>query len=234
MEHATGGIFETTSLLTPQDSPPAALCEPNDPLIALASEAAAPEAAAPDATPVTILVARRIKPDQEKEFESALAELQQILESQQGFTELKAYQPGTPEDEHKVVVSFENATHLARWQESPERKAWLLRVKPLEMEPPRAQIHTGLESWFALPEQEGLAPPPRYKMGLVTWLAIFPTITLVNYFLAPHLESLPIWLSSGLISALLVTLMTNWIMPFMTRRTAKFLYPEIELPARGK
>lgn len=212
-----------------QDSLEVTATESNDPLVAIA-----PDAQTQSALPVTVLVARKIKKGKETEFESALAELQQILEDQPGFQELKAYQPGTPEDEHKVVLSFDAAAHLAQWQDAAQRKAWLSRVKSLEEEPPRAQIHTGLEGWFALPEQEGLAPPPRYKMGIVTWLAIFPTITLANYVLAPRLELLPVWVRSGLMSALLVTLMTNWIMPFMTRRLANFLYPEVKLPPRQK
>jgi hypothetical protein len=43
----------------------------------------------------------------------------------------------------------------------------------------RTQVLTGLESWFTLPTQPGLPPPPRYKMALVTWVTIFPLITLV-------------------------------------------------------
>ena len=217
-------------------SPDAVPCEqrtsgdaPNDPLVALA--AASP---AQDAVPVTVLVARKIRRGQEKQFEAALAQLREILENQPGFQEFKAYQPGTAEDEHKVVLSFDNAADLALWQQSPQRKTWLLQIKPLEEAPPRAQIHTGLESWFALPEQEGLAPPPKHKMALVTWLAVFPLITLVNYLLAPRLEWMPIWLRSAIISALLVTLMTSAVMPFMTRRMAKFLYPEVELPTQEK
>jgi hypothetical protein len=45
--------------------------------------------------------------------------------------------------------------------------------------PLRTQVLTGLESWCTLPTQPGLPPPPRYKMALVTWMTIFPLITLV-------------------------------------------------------
>ena len=39
--------------------------------------------------------------------------------------------------------------------------------------PMRTSFVTGLESWFTLPSQPGLVPPPPYKMALLTWLTIF-------------------------------------------------------------
>lgn len=205
--------------------------EPNDPLVSLAPR---PDAATPDAAPITVLVARKIKKGREREFESALAELQTILEKQPGFQELKAYQPGPPAKEHQIVLSFDNAANLADWQKCAERRAWLERVKPLEEASPRSQVHTGIESWFASPEQEGLAQPPKWKMAVVSWLGIFPIILVVNYTVMPHLKSWPTWASSALTSIILVTLMQTGILPMMTRLTSRFLYPEVKLPPRRK
>ncbi len=197
-----------------------------DPLISLAPQS---QQSTADAEPVTIFVARKIKQGHEKNFERALGELRQILESQSGFSELKAYQPANSKDEHMVVIKFEDAAHLARWQESPKRIAWLQSVKPLEAETPHTQIHIGLNDWLALPDQEGLAPPPRYKMAIVSWLGIFPIILIVNYTITPHLKSWPAWASSGMTSIVLVTLMQTGVLPLMTRLTSKFLYPEVRL-----
>lgn len=187
---------------------------------------------APDTAPVTILVARKIKAGQEANFEAALTDLQRILQSHDGFQELKAYHPGTPDDEHKVVLFFQNAAALAAWQSCAARKAWLERVKPLEDAAPRAQIHTGLTGWSATSKQEGLTAPPPLKMALVTWMGVFPIILVVNYFVAPHLKSLPIWLSSALTSGILVVLMNKAVLPFMTQLMTGFLYPEIKLAGK--
>lgn len=211
--------------------PPSTPKMPSDPLFSLKPGASKEDQ---NNAPVTILVARKIKADHHEEFEKALADLERILEAQPGFQDLKAYEPGTPDDEHKVVLFFENATALAGWQESLERKAWLERVKPLEEAAPRAQIHTGITSWSAVPQQEGLTAPPPLKMALVTWMGVFPIILAVNYFVAPHLKSLPVWLSSALISGILVVLMNKAVLPFMTRLMTGFLYPEIKLPGRSK
>ncbi|HEY5987201.1 MAG TPA: hypothetical protein VIV12_12630, partial [Streptosporangiaceae bacterium] len=44
---------------------------------------------------------------------------------------------------------------------------------------------TGLESWFTLPTQPAAPPPPPYKMAILTWVTIFPLITLVIVVSAP-------------------------------------------------
>lgn len=184
--------------------------------------------------PVTILVSRRLKKGCETQFQNLLAELQELLEKREGFVEMKAYQPSDEDDAHKIVLAFRGASQLKAWQDSPERRDWIARVKPLEAAPPRAQILTGIESWFTLPAKEGLAPPSRLKMAIVTWLAVFPLVTLSNLWLVPHLDPLPPVGRSALTSILLVTLMTYVVMPRMTRICARFLYPEIEIPRNCK
>ena len=180
--------------------------------------------------PVTVLVSRRIRAGREEAFEERLQALNLLLKQQDGFREMKAYKPGTPDDEHKVMLHFASARDLERWQQSPQREAWLQSVRPLEAEAPRAQILTGLETWFTLPGQEGLQPPPAHKMGFVTWLGIFPLVTAANLWVVPHLDPLPPIGKSAITTALTVTLMTYGVMPRLTKLCARFLYPEIELP----
>jgi len=56
----------------------------------------------------------------------------------------------------------------------------------------RAEFLTGLESWFTLPARPGAAAPPPYKMALVTWVTIFPLITVVVIVAAPLIGGLPL------------------------------------------
>ncbi len=199
----------------------------------LFSIAAGSESANQDDAPVTTLVVRKIKPEHRAQFERALVDLKMMLENQPGFQEIKAYRPGPPDHEHKIAFSFANAASLADWQQSPTRQKWLEGVKPLEAKASHAQIHSGNQNWFALPEKEGLSAPPPLKLALVTWMGIYPIVTLTEYLISPHLESLPVWLSCALTSALLVTLMNKYVLPYLTRKMGRFLYPEVELPGRG-
>ena len=83
---------------------------------------------------------------------------------------------------------------------------------------------TGLESWFTLPTQPG-APPPRYKMAVLTWVTIFPLITLVVVVSAPLMGSLPLVLRLGVTTLVTVSLMTWVVMPRVTRLLRGWLYP---------
>ena len=79
---------------------------------------------------------------------------------------------------------------------------------------------TGLETWFTLPGQPGEAPPPRYKMALVTWITIFPLITAIVAITGPLIKELPLALRLAITTGLTVPLMTWVVMPRVTRLLA--------------
>lgn len=204
----------------------------SDPVTAATKHAVIEQDAPPgEDISVTVLVSRRIREGCEAEFQERLCDLHGLLDQQKGFCELKAYKPGTQDDEHKVMLRFASAQELEEWQQSPQRQEWMESVKPLEATPPRAHILTGLETWFTLPEQEGLKPPPAHKMGLVTWLGIFPLVAISNWVILPHLHTLPLVAQAAISTAITVSMMTYVVMPRLTRLCARFLYPEIDLPA---
>jgi antibiotic biosynthesis monooxygenase (ABM) superfamily enzyme len=69
-------------------------------------------------------------------------------------------------------------TPLKTWIESDIRQEWIERLQPLIEKPEAIQTLTGLETWFTLPDKPMKAPPPRYKMAVVTWLGVFFTISI--------------------------------------------------------
>jgi hypothetical protein len=62
-------------------------------------------------------------------------------------------------------------------------------------------------------------------MLLVTWLAIYVLINIITFVLGPVVRVLPPLISSLILSLLMVSLMTYFVMPFMTRLFYKWLYP---------
>ena len=62
-------------------------------------------------------------------------------------------------------------------------------------------------------------------MALVTVLAIYPTVNLVNISLKPLLGGLSSWLGGLVAIPIIVLLMTYVVMPFMTRVFARWLFP---------
>jgi antibiotic biosynthesis monooxygenase (ABM) superfamily enzyme len=90
----------------------------------------------------------------------------------------------------------------------------------------RTQILSGLETWFTLPRLPGTPPPPRYKMAVLTWITIFPLITLVVILLGPLLDGLALVPRLAITTAVTVPIMTWLVMPRVTRVMRRWLYPD--------
>jgi antibiotic biosynthesis monooxygenase (ABM) superfamily enzyme len=67
-------------------------------------------------------------------------------------------------------------------------------------------------------------------MALVTWLTIFPLITLVVEVLGPLLEDFSVVVRLGITTAVTVPLMTWVVMPRVTRLLRRWLYPHRRPP----
>jgi uncharacterized protein len=185
-----------------------------------------PELAAGADGPVTTTVTRRIKPGHEAGYEAFLAGISGAARAFPGYLGIEVFRP-TPggTGEYRTVYRFDSSAHLRTWLDSPERAAWLARAEPHVAGPMRTQILTGLESWFTLPTQPG-APPPPYKMALVTWATIFPLITGVVVATAPLLGDLPLVARLAVTTGITVPLMTWVVMPRVTRLLHRWLYPD--------
>ena len=59
--------------------------------------------------------------------------------------------------------------------------------------------------------------PPKYKLFLLTWLAIYPLITVILFLFGKYLSLLPFPLRTLLLTGVLVYLMTYWVMPNLTK-----------------
>jgi len=176
--------------------------------------------------PVTTTVTRRIKPGHEAAYETFLAGISSAARSFPGYLGIEVFRPAPGQgDEYRIVYRFDSAAHLHAWLDSPQRAAWLQRAEPHVAGPLRTQVLTGLEGWFTLPTQPGAPPPPPYKMAILTWVTIFPLITLIVVVLAPLLGSLPLVVRLAVTTLVTVSLMTWVVMPRMTRLLHRWLYP---------
>ncbi|MEM8830914.1 MAG: hypothetical protein AAGE96_16375 [Cyanobacteria bacterium P01_G01_bin.19] len=59
--------------------------------------------------------------------------------------------------------------------------------------------------------------PPRYKLFFLTWLAIYPLITIILHFFGEYLNLLPLPIRTLLLTGILVYLMTYWVMPMLMK-----------------
>jgi uncharacterized protein len=177
--------------------------------------------------PVTTTVSRRIKPGHEAAYEGFLAGISGAARAFPGYLGVEVFRPaGGQGGEYRTVYRFDSVAHLHAWLDSAEHGAWLARAEPHVAGPMRTQVLTGLEGWFTLPTQPGAPPPPAYKMAIVTWMTIFPLITLVVVASAPLLGRLPLVARLAVTTGVTVPLMTWVVMPRVTRLLHRWLYPD--------
>jgi len=189
----------------------------------MSSEPELPSAAA---GPVTATVTRRVKPGHEAAYEQFLAGIGGAAKAFPGYLGEEVFRPASAEGgEYRIVYRFDSPAHLRTWLDSGERAAWLARAEPHVASPMRTQYLTGLEGWFTLPTQPGAPPPPAYKMAVLTWVTIFPLITLVVVVSAPLIGGLPLVPRLAVTTLVTVSLMTWAVMPRVTRLLHRWLYP---------
>lgn len=177
--------------------------------------------------PVTVVISRRVKPGCEKAFEKFISGITAAAMTFEGHLGANVFRPSSPKDhEYQIIFKFDRASNLRIWEESECRRQWLARAESLRLEPAKIRVITGLETWFTLPSPKPIVPPPRYKMAVITLLALFPLIQLANLILVPIFKPLPPLLSSLIITVIIILLMTYVVMPRMTKLFSRWLYPK--------
>ncbi|QID17636.1 antibiotic biosynthesis monooxygenase [Nitrogeniibacter mangrovi] len=177
-------------------------------------------------TPVVRVAHRRARAGCVDAYEAVLRGMFQAASGFPGFLGADLVPPLKPGDEHRVTMKFASEPDLARWDASDERVRWHEAMAPLTEGPPEYHLLSGLEAWFVPPPLPVTQPPSRARMTLVTWLGIFPTVSLFLWFVAPHLAALPFLPRTALLTALIVITMTYVVMPRLVRWLKPFLHPD--------
>jgi antibiotic biosynthesis monooxygenase (ABM) superfamily enzyme len=169
---------------------------------------------------IGVVVTRRVPVTNIEAFEATLSELMQIASTQPGkiMGDVLRGAVRGGEREYYIAYRFTDEARLRDWEASSERLALVGRIDALCSSGRRHEL-TGLEAWFDLPP--GQLPPLRYRMAFVTWLGIWPLVSLALWLAAPYLLVFPFILRTGTLSALLVLTMTYVVMP----RLAKLAEP---------
>ena len=203
-----------------------------------ASDADAPAGGRPAAEepPVTVLYSRRVKPGREADFEAWAHGI--VAASRQFPGHLSASVLDDPSDrEYHVLFSFADRKSLGAWLDSDERRRWLARVDELLEADQGPQQLTGLETWFKLPGSKvpTMKPPPRWKMWLVSMVAVYPLVLAFQVLVVPRMAGLPLPVRALMFPLVLLTLMTFVVMPVVTRVLRRWLGPrQDEDPVEGE
>src|SRR5690242_2557425 len=162
--------------------------------------------------PIHVAITRKIKPGCEAEFQQALKEFFQSSFAHTGVqgASMLVPPPGSPSPEFGILRTFASARQRDDFYASPMFHAWEERIKPLTEGTPEYRELTGLEAWFRKPQN----PPPRWKMALLTWIAVWPVSMAVPAALKPLIgQSVPSFIFAGAVAAGIVLVLTWGAMP---------------------
>ncbi len=175
---------------------------------------------------VTVLVTRRIKPGMEATFEKLMGDMIEAARTYPGHLGAQLVRPGeqdgTEPGLYQVVFAFDSNAHLQAWNDSPARSLGLAAIAPLTEGPAQTRQVIGLAHWFMTGTQQ--TPPPRWKVAIVTWMGIFPTVLLLFILLGDILATLPLVLRVGTLTGLVVLIMTWVVAPQLTRVMKPWLH----------
>ena len=170
--------------------------------------------------PAKIVLELRPKPGQQEKLEEWIPRLIRTAANTglEGSSVLTS-----PQGEYFILLRFAGQGKLDQWQKSPQVRALLDESATYAEAAHQPVVKTGLETWFTLPGHPASgSPPPKWKMALVTWIALLPQVILLSYLIP---KSLPPLLAVAISTAIPVIMLTWVIMPRLTRLLYRWLYP---------
>lgn len=182
------------------------------------------------AEPVTVLIRRRVKAGRELEYEARLQCLQTEARSFPGYLGVTTQRPApSGPREYVSAVRFDSLASLQAFEASELRARYLRDVVPLVEADAVWEQLTGLEFWFSAPAGTVVPQPSRPRMALVMIAVVFTLVlvigTAVNTVFAALPFNTPYPLRLLVTIAIEVVLMTWWVMPWITRRLAPWIFP---------
>ena len=180
----------------------------------------AEDTATPAAEPVTVTVARTVRPDRREAFEAWADDALARAADFPGNLGATLLRPGAGSSEYHLVYRFADDESLAGWERSPERRGMLVHLAEMVDEERYARV-SGLESFFTRPPQPG----PRWRLTVVTIAAVLAVTTAVQVWVLPHLAAWPLALRLLLSATVVVVLLGHVLMPALTRLLRGWLHP---------
>ena len=139
----------------------------------------------------------------------------------------RARRAASPDDpEYRIVFKFRDRETLTTWEESEERAELLEQIESLLVQPSEREVTSGIVTWFTLPGQNPVQPPPKWKMTIVSWLALYPAVTLVFVIFGDLLAQVPLLLRTMIVTIVVMGLMSYVLMPRMTKWFKFWLFPD--------
>jgi len=185
---------------------------------------------APLAEPVTVIIRRRVKPGREAEYEAWLQRLHAEARTLSGYLGVTTQRPAANGPRECVsAVRFDSLQSLQAFEASEMRARRLAEVVPLVQGDAVWERLTGLEFWFSAPPGTLVPQPSRPRMALVMIAVVFTLVLVIGSAVNTAFGALPFGTPYPLRLPVTITiewvLMTYGLMPVLTRRLARWIYP---------
>lgn len=175
----------------------------------------------PHLEPVKIVFERRVRPGAEPQFEQWAHSFMTTAWRFPGLQGSSVFNFNSTGN-YFVLLRFASQPYLENWRSAPEVLALCQQVDTISSIIDPQQIKTGLETWFAVPSRSVTpAVPPRWKMALVTWLALFPQVVILSLLIP---SALPMLIRVALLTAVAVAMLTWLVMPHLSGLLHAWLY----------
>jgi antibiotic biosynthesis monooxygenase (ABM) superfamily enzyme len=169
--------------------------------------------------PVTTVFSWTVDKGKERAFEHMMHDIHKVARTFPGHLGVTTLKSPAREGSFQTVLRFDNTRHLEAWLNSPIRQKMMQPLEEMVHKDIAAKA-TGLETWFEIPGQQ-VVPPPRWKMVITTFIAIYPLSLLYTLYLAPHILKLPAPVRALFLPVLAPVILTYLFMPFLTQHVFK-------------
>jgi antibiotic biosynthesis monooxygenase (ABM) superfamily enzyme len=177
--------------------------------------------------PVTVVVRRKVKPGFEAAYEAWLKRLTEgVAREFPGYLGAEFHRPADASGVYRSVFRFSDPVALERFESSEFRDRMLAEAAPFFAADAAWERMTGLEFWFDPPPGTKVPQPSPHRMALVLTAVVFVLVLVLNLTLGPLMAGWPLALRLLVLVAIQVCLMTYVIMPRLTPRIARFIYPK--------
>jgi antibiotic biosynthesis monooxygenase (ABM) superfamily enzyme len=166
---------------------------------------------------VVRVVRRKAKTGCEEAYEALIRAMFADASQFPGYLSAQLIPPETLGSEYQILQRFATEDDLECWNASPQRALWQERLRAVAEGDPEYRLLTGLDAWFAPTAISASSPPAKWRMTVVSWIGIFPTVSFLLWLVSPLLASLPFLMRTALFTALVALAMSYLVMPRLTR-----------------
>lgn len=140
---------------------------------------------------ITSVISRNIKPGYEREYDDWVQRYLRLESNAPGYLGTSIILPGGSSSNVRYFIRrFTDRASMEEWDTSQESRKLLEEVNNFSTR--HYETTTGLETWFAVPDLKTVVTPPRWKMAIVVFIAVYAISLLPRSIINPSIGQWPV------------------------------------------